>query len=126
MPVLPIVPANHYSLLSVVSPDGTVLRFDTKDKTMDQDALFGKYWRLFSDVRFTRDLFQEMKSADWMGLVKHWEFNNFKEKCENYRKKVEKAERDASERKLEVDYVVLTNQVNEQQQQLANAQDEIN
>ena len=61
-----------------------------------------------------------------MGLVKYWEFNNFKEKCENYRKKVEKAERDASKRELEVDYVVLTNQVNEQQQQLANAQDEIN
>jgi hypothetical protein len=38
---------------------------------MDDEALFGKYWRLFKDDRFTKEFLREMKNDGWTGLVQY-------------------------------------------------------
>ncbi len=74
---------------------------------MDDEALFGKYWRLFKDDRFTKEFLREMKNDGWTGLVQYVQWDQLKEARENYRKKVEKAERDAYVAKLEKGNIAL-------------------
>ena len=78
MPVLPIVPDNHYSLLSVVFSDGTVLRFETKDKAMTDKQFLNKYWSLVCNPNFNLDHLLQMQSESWeIFYMRHKNFDAF-------------------------------------------------
>ena len=59
--------ANADSHLSLVMPmpDGSELRFLATDKAMPFDWVMEKYWRLFTDDRFSETMYNEMKVAGW-------------------------------------------------------------
>jgi hypothetical protein len=91
---------------------------------MTDKQFFNKYWSLVCNPNFNLDHLLQMQSEDWeIFYIRHKNFESFVKAKFAHKSNLGKA---ASVQQLSEENLVLKNQVNEQQQQLANAQDEIN
>ena len=88
-------------------PDGSELRFLATDKAMPFDWVMEKYWRLFTDDRFSETMYNEMKVAGWEIFKQYWRWSQFQDARTNYLRKVKKAELEAENAKLKEDKVAL-------------------
>ena len=101
--------ADSHLSLSMSLPDGYELRFLATDKLMPFDWVMEKYWRLFSDGRFSETMYNEMKVAGWKIFSSYyWLWSQFLEARKNYLKQIKKAKLEAAENaKLKEDKVAL-------------------
>ncbi len=90
---------------------------------MTDKQFFNKYWSLVCNSNFNLDHLLQMQSEDWeIFYIRHKNFESFTNAKRAHKSNLGKA---ASVQQLSEENLALRNQVNEQQQ-LANAQDEIN
>jgi len=91
---------------------------------MTDKQFFNKYWSLVCNPNFNLDHLLQMQSEDWeIFYIRHKNFESFVKAKFTHKSNLGKA---ASVQQLSEENLALRNQVNEQQQQLANAKDEIN
>jgi len=91
---------------------------------MTDKQFFNKYWSLVCNPNFNLDHLLQMQSESWeIFYIRHMTMEAFVKAKFAHKSNLGKA---ASVQQLSEENLALRNQVNEQQQQLANAQDEIN